>query len=130
MSEVEWHADVGDVEAIVKGQHADPFGVLGLHEIDGFWVARTFIPHADTVRAYDSEGRVVGELTKVHPAGFFEGKVEVTERQPLHYAARNDGGEWDVLDPYSFGPVLGPMDDYYIGEGSHLRLFDKPARMR
>ena len=35
------------------------------------------------------------------------------------------GGEWDVLDPYSFGPVLGPMDDYYIGEGSHLRLFDK-----
>ncbi|RYG97320.1 MAG: 1,4-alpha-glucan branching enzyme, partial [Alphaproteobacteria bacterium] len=39
--------------------------------------------------------------------------------------ARNGGGEWDVLDPYSFGPVLGPMDDYYIGEGSHLRLFDK-----
>src|SRR5690606_25175030 len=30
-----------------------------------------------------------------------------------------------VTDPYSFGPVLGPMDDYYIAEGSHLRLFDK-----
>ena len=44
---------------------------------------------------------------------------------PVRYHARNDGGEWDVLDPYSFGPVLGPMDDYYIGEGSHLRLFDK-----
>src|SRR5690606_16045598 len=27
--------------------------------------------------------------------------------------------------PYSFGPVLGPMDDYYLKEGSHLRLFDK-----
>src|SRR5690606_39747066 len=33
--------------------------------------------------------------------------------------------EWWVTDPYSFGPVLGPMDDYYIAEGSHLRLFDK-----
>ncbi len=31
----------------------------------------------------------------------------------------------DVYDPYSFGPVLGPMDDYYMGEGSHLRLFDR-----
>ena len=39
--------------------------------------------------------------------------------------AHNAGGEWQVWDPYSFGPVLGPMDDYYIGEGSHLRLFDK-----
>ena len=30
-----------------------------------------------------------------------------------------------MFDPYSFGPVLGPMDDYYINEGTHLRLFDK-----
>ena len=30
-----------------------------------------------------------------------------------------------MTDAYSFGPVLGPMDDYYIREGSHLRLFDK-----
>ena len=45
--------------------------------------------------------------------------------QPVRYRARNEGGEWTVTDPYSFGPVLGPMDDYYIREGSHLRLFDK-----
>ena len=89
MSESKWHADTEDVEAIVKGQHADPFGILGLHEVDGTWVARTFIPHADTVRAYDSEGRVIGELTKVHPAGFFEGKVDLYRRQPVHYAARD-----------------------------------------
>ncbi len=30
-----------------------------------------------------------------------------------------------VNDPYSFGPVLGPLDDYLIREGSHLRPFDK-----
>ena len=125
MSEVDWHASASDIEFIVKGRHADPFGVLGLHELGGIWVARTFIPHADSVRAYDGEGRVIGELSKVHPAGFFEGKVDIGSRQPIHYAAKNDGGEWDMFDPYSFGPVLGPMDDYYIGEGSHLRLFDK-----
>ena len=51
--------------------------------------------------------------------------LSVRKRQPLRYRARNAGGEWFVTDPYSFGPVLGPMDDYYIAEGSHLRLFDK-----
>ena len=32
---------------------------------------------------------------------------------------------WLVTDPYSFGPVLGPMDDYFIAQGKHMRLFDK-----
>ncbi|MBL8582517.1 MAG: 1,4-alpha-glucan branching protein GlgB, partial [Rhizobiaceae bacterium] len=45
--------------------------------------------------------------------------------QPLKYLARNAAGEWWLTDPYSFGPVLGPMDDYFIAEGSHRRLFDK-----
>ena len=51
--------------------------------------------------------------------------LTIRKRQPLRYRARNAGGEWWLTDPYSFGPVLGPMDDYYIAEGSHLRLFDK-----
>ena len=52
-------------------------------------------------------------------------RSRIRKRQPLKYRARNAGGEWWVTDAYSFGPVLGPMDDYYIREGSHLRLFDK-----
>jgi hypothetical protein len=32
---------------------------------------------------------------------------------------------WEVTDPYSFGPVLGPIDDFLIVEGTHHRLFDK-----
>ncbi|TIP98802.1 MAG: 1,4-alpha-glucan branching protein GlgB, partial [Mesorhizobium sp.] len=56
---------------------------------------------------------------------FFEGSLSLRKRQPLRYHARNAGGDWWLTDPYSFGPVLGPLDDYYIAEGSHLRLFDK-----
>ena len=63
--------------------------------------------------------------TRRNAAGFFEGKIDITKRQPLRYRLSNSGGAWMVTDPYSFGPVLGPMDDYYIAEGSHLRLFDK-----
>jgi 1,4-alpha-glucan branching enzyme len=125
VAKASWEADSSEVEAIVAGRHANPFGVLGLQLVDGLWVARTFIPHAQGVTAFDRSGNEIGELTLRHPAGFFEGQVAVTARQPIHYRARNPGGEWQVHDPYSFGPVLGPMDDYYIGEGSHLRLFDK-----
>ena len=84
-----------------------------------------FIPHAEQVTAYTLQGKKAGELLRRHEAGFFEGKLAIRKRQPLKYHARNAGGEWWVTDPYSFGPVLGPMDDYYIAEGSHLRLFDK-----
>ena len=125
MSDADWRADDGDVKAIIGGQHANPFGVLGLHEVGGRWIARTFIPHAEHVEALDRDGKPVGELNLRHKEGFFEGPVSISERQPIRYRARNEGGEWEVQDPYSFGPVLGPMDDFYFGEGSHLRLFDK-----
>ncbi len=67
----------------------------------------------------------MGALQRRDDAGFFEGPVSLKKRQPIRYRLKNAGGEWTVTDPYSFGPVLGPMDDYFIKEGSHLRLFDK-----
>ena len=125
MSKEIWQADSAEVEAVVAGRHANPFGFLGLQQIGDVWVLRAFIPHAEMVTAFTLDGTELGHLVPRHPAGFFEGEVGVTKRQPIRYRAKNAGGEWDVYDPYSFGPVLGPMDDYYIGEGSHLRLFDK-----
>jgi 1,4-alpha-glucan branching enzyme len=117
--------DSAQVEAIVAGLHGDPFAVLGLHEVDGKLVARCLIEGADEVEALTLAGKPAGALAKRHDGGFFEGPLKIRKRQPLRYRARNAGGEWTVGDAYSFGPVLGPMDDYYIREGSHLRLFDK-----
>ncbi|HVW91226.1 MAG TPA: 1,4-alpha-glucan branching protein GlgB [Devosia sp.] len=125
MAKASWEADSGDVEAIIKGRHENPFGVLGLQQVDGQWIARAFVPHAERLEAFDRDGNPLGVLNLRDAAGFFEGPVTVDRRQPIRYRASNPGGEWDVYDPYSFGPVLGPLDDYYIAEGSHLRLFDK-----
>src|SRR5262245_51081116 len=121
----EGQVSAGDVDAILAATHGDPFAVLGIQGAGGKLVARCFIPHAESVTALTLGGEEVGQLALVHEAGFFEGRLSIAERQPLRYRARNAGGEWTVTDPYSFGPVLGPMDDYYIAEGSHLRLFDK-----
>ena len=120
-----WQAHPDEVEQIARGQYADPFAILGLQQPHGIWVARAVIPHAETVTAHSLDGKALGALTQRHPEGFFEGRVDVDRRQPIRYRAANAGGEWDVFDPYSFGPVLGPLDDYYIGEGTHLRLSDK-----
>lgn len=125
MTKEDWQADSAEVEAIVSGRHPNPFGFLGLQEVYGQWVLRAFIPHAEVLSAFTLDGTALGHLIPRHADGFFEGKVAIDKRQPIRYRAKNAGGEWDVHDPYSFGPVLGPMDDYYMGEGSHLRLFDK-----
>ena len=118
-------ASAADVKAIVAGTHGNPFSVLGVQETGKGFVARCFITDAETVAAYTLAGKVVGELSRRNDAGFFEGPIAVTESQPLKYHASNAGGDWWITDPYSFGPVLGPIDDYYMAEGSHLRLFDK-----
>ncbi len=125
VSKESWQADEREIEAIVAGRHSNAFAFLGLHEVAGHWVLRAFVPHADTLNAFTLDGTPLRHMIPRHKGGFFEAKVDITERQPIRYEAKNAGGSWTVYDPYSFGPVLGPMDDYYIGEGSHLRLFDK-----
>lgn len=114
-----------EIEAILTGEHGDPFAVLGVQGEGAKLIARAFIPDAERVEAFTLTDKPAGVLELRHAAGFFEGSLKIRKRQPLKYLASNAGGEWWVWDAYSFGPVLGPMDDYYISEGSHLRLFDK-----
>ena len=94
-----FEAASGDVEAIVAGVHGDPFAVLGVQEAVNGFIARCFVPHADKATAFTLEGKEVGTLTRRHDAGFFEGKIDIGERQPLRYRLGNAGGEWWVTDP-------------------------------
>ncbi|MFN4143122.1 1,4-alpha-glucan branching protein GlgB [Aestuariivirga sp.] len=125
MAEPDWRTSGAEMEAIVSGRHGDPFRVLGLHRCGDRWVARAFVPGAEALEALDAESRKLGDLERRHASGFFEGPVAVAQRRIFDYRARNDGGSWTFADPYLFGPVLGPLDDYYIGEGNHLRLHDR-----
>jgi 1,4-alpha-glucan branching enzyme len=124
-SEPDFFLPAAEVAALTDASHANPYAVLGIHEAGGGFIARCFIPGADGVEAETLKGKPCGTLARTHPSGFFEGLLSVRKRQPIAYRAWNAGGEWRVVDPYSFGPVLGPMDDYYMREGSHLRLFDR-----
>lgn len=120
-----WALPESEVGAIVAGLHNNPFAVLGLHKKGRDWVARAFVPGAQEVKATAFDGAPLGDLSRRHTAGFFEGRIEAKSQQPLKLQCRNAGGAWEIIDAYSFGPVLGPMDDYYMGEGNHLRLHEK-----
>jgi len=114
-----------EIAALAEGRHDDPFRVLGVHGGKRPLTARALIPGAQTLEAFTLTDRPVGVLARVHDRGLFEGAVDISRRQPLKYRAHGGGSEWWVTDAYGFGPVLGPIDDYLMVEGSHLRLFDK-----
>ena len=109
--------------ALIEGRHADPFSLLGLHAGPDGTFARAWLPGAETAAAHSLSGEPLGALTPVEP-GLFEGHVTGAP-QPVKYHAQGHGAEWWVTDPYSFGPVLGPTDDFLMAEGTHHRLYDK-----
>ncbi len=114
LDSVELGIDQGAIEALVHGRHGDPFALLGPHGD----TVRAFIPGAENISVVDSDtGLLVGELTRLHPAGFFAGPVR------SHGAYRLRIGEgtasWETEDPYSFPPILGDMDVYLLAEGRH-----------
>jgi 1,4-alpha-glucan branching enzyme len=116
-----------EIEAIVRGRHGDPFGVLGPHGDDPP-VVRTFQPGAERAFVLDhATGEVLAELRRLHPEGLFAGAVAGRKGRLERYRLRfeGDGAVWETEDPYRFPPLLGELDLWLFGEGNHLRLYEK-----
>ena len=112
------------IDSVLLGTHADPFSLLGTHSgIEGTQL-RAILPGADEVEAFSLDGHWLGTLGKVDDRFLFEGRLPI-KPQPIRYRCTARGHDWLVTDPYSFGPVLGPVDDLLIAQGTHFRLFDK-----
>ena len=125
MAEAKWKTSGPEIQAIIDGRHADPFKIMGLHQVGKLFIARAFVPGADILSVQTLDGKDLGALERRHPAGFFEGQVKADHLQPIRFLCANGGGRWVTADAYSLGPVLGPQDDYFIGEGNHLQLYKK-----
>ena len=112
------------ITALLEGHHSDPFSLLGPHAGPAGTFARAILPGATQAEAFSLKGGKLGKMTRVDERGLFEGKLR-GKPKPVKYRCGADGHEWWVTDPYSFGPVLGQLDDLLIAEGTHFRLFDK-----
>ena len=106
---------------IIAGRHADPFSYLGPHTENGETIVRAYLPDAKRVVAVGAGGE--HELDRIDPAGLFAGPVNGDKRYRLR--ARFGDDEVELEDPYRFPPVLSEFDLYLLGEGNHLRLYDK-----
>jgi 1,4-alpha-glucan branching enzyme len=127
--------DRGAVASIARGDHGDPFAILGLHrEASGEYSIRAFLPQASLVDAVEPDGDLIATLDRIDDAGFFYAPVP-GRTEPFAYRLRLHFGDrtTELDDPYRFGNVLGDIDVHLIGEGRHLRLYDKfgahPATM-
>ncbi len=117
--------DAHDVHRLCQGRHADPFGVLGPHwRPDGkVWLA-AFLPGAAQVVAVAAgSGEWLAALQQRDATGLFEGPLPGRADYRLQ-VIWSDGHGTLLDDPYRFGPVLGEMDAWLLGEGSHLRPFE------
>lgn len=115
-----------EAQALAEGRHGDPFSVLGLHSVEGKLVVRALRPEVDAVGVLDAKtGRKLASLTRLDGTdGLFEGVIP-RRKNRFNYLLRLTQGDhvWEQRDPFSFGPVLGEMDEYLLGEGSHGELW-------
>jgi 1,4-alpha-glucan branching enzyme len=125
MTKPNWRATPDDIAAIVEARHGDPFALLGPHDTQAGTVIRALVPGAQTVEVETPEGVTVAPLERIHPDGFFEGLTPLSPRAPYRLAASNAEAVWRFADPYSFPPVLGPLDDHLLVEGAHQRLYER-----
>ncbi|TKA97428.1 1,4-alpha-glucan branching protein GlgB [Cereibacter changlensis] len=105
--------------AIVEGAHGDPFSVLGLHEKGGQLTLTAFVPGADRLLVLAS---AEAEATPVPDfPGLFT--APMARREPYRLRAEGHGATWEFDDAFRFGPILGEMDEYLLGEGTHKRIW-------
>jgi len=109
-----------DVEALIRGEHADPFAILGPHADGEGAVVRVYLPHAVAVDLLDRAGGKLADMEPSRVPGLFVCRLE--RQQPYQLRIRWAEGEQVTEDPYSFGPLLGEMDLYLFAEGNHRNL--------
>ncbi|GLS87598.1 1,4-alpha-glucan branching enzyme GlgB [Cypionkella aquatica] len=114
--------DPGAARAIAEGRHGDPFSVLGLQKRGGKWVVLGFDPGAERLFVLPGKAGKPVEATPVNGApGLFV--AELARKSDYRLRWQGHGAEWECEDPFAFGPVLGELDEYLLGEGSHKRLW-------
>jgi 1,4-alpha-glucan branching enzyme len=121
-----------EIEAIVRGEHGDPFAVLGPHQAGvgakTVIVVRAFLPEAQQVTVVPADPSDSGQpMDLIHPEGLLEA-VFPQPRSPFRYRLRvtdTQGQKYEIEDPYRFPATLNDYDLYLMGEGTHLRNYER-----
>ena len=114
------HMSSDDLRALLDGNHADPFSVLGVHKVKGKSWLVAYVPDAVSLKAHF--GRRSVDIPRLD-GPVFAGPVPNSKFSHSLTAGYADSESWTFEDPYRFGPVLGDMDKHFMSEGSHRNLW-------
>ncbi len=120
MNDSAFHLDDGSAKAIVEGRHGDPFAILGLQKRGKVHVVTAFAPGAEKLWVIAGRSEIEA---RPYPGsdGLFE--AVLPKKAAYRLKAQGHGAEWVWEDPFRFGPVMGEMDEYLLGEGTHKRIW-------
>jgi 1,4-alpha-glucan branching enzyme len=115
-----------DIELICNASHGDPFAALGPHQASPKRCSvRCFLPHATQVSVLSPQGQTLATLAPRYSTNFFEGTVPMAAGDAYQFQVQWASGQSSLLeDPYRFPLVLGEVDIWLLGEGTHLRPFE------
>lgn len=122
---------VNEIYKVIKGEHKDPFSVLGMHVVTEkrkkSVVVRAFLPFARECYVIDLEANERFVMEKIDESGFFE--INLTNKKELFryklMTIDNYGQNYTFYDPYSFWPVITEYDLYLFNEGNNHRIYEK-----
>ena len=121
-----------DLDSLIRGQHGDPFSLLGAHVApDGGVVVRALRPGARAVTLllrHPHDARV--PMTRLHPDGLFEARVDGLSSLDagIDYRFEVESGDAaaDISDdPYRFGRIISDYDLHLFGEGLLLGVHER-----
>jgi 1,4-alpha-glucan branching enzyme len=114
-----------DIVALATAKHADPFSVLGLHQVGKKFYLRAMLPGASSVEAIDVDGRFLVKLAPRIAEGFFEAELAITQRQAYQFKVRFGQADPVMLqDAFAFGAQLSPEQLIAFREGRCERPFE------
>jgi 1,4-alpha-glucan branching enzyme len=120
--------DLRNADRIRQGDHNDPHSVLGPHVavvggVPGV-VVRAYHPHA-VAMSCSVDGEDAKEMLPL--GGGMFGVFLPGRTLPFRYQLvfhMPSGGAYERHDAYSFPPIVGEIDLYLFGEGTHRRIWE------
>ena len=117
-----------EINRIIKGEHPDPYSILGNHKIklngQDAVVIRVFVPGAETASVVEDGTVTEFPMTKIHPDGLFETVLkDQTNIFPYRLEIQTDHEVCIREDPYRYQPAV---DDFHLGnikEGRYRQAY-------
>ncbi len=118
--------DWAEVETIVYSEHDNPHSLLGAHVTEKGILINAFIPTAVHIKVNLTETGQEYPMTREVYEGFFS--VLIPGKKVASYTLiviYDNNTMEEILDPYSFEPIIDPVDLTRFSNGIHYHIYDK-----